>query len=115
MIIWNENTLHADKTAILQSKVIHASIILLTFGSTLSNNESYDFLLQTWFPVNGNYEVQQAKTGEKIELLEPWLRMKIVQCNVERLVHAGNSFCLFGYFDTSFSTEVDINYDQISY
>ena len=49
----------------------------------------YDWLLSTWFPDTGQYEVRLADTGEEAVILHDWLRMKMVRSGVPKLVNAG--------------------------
>lgn len=61
----------------------------------------YDFLLKTWFPDTGHYEVRLADTGEEAVILHDWLRMKMVRSGVPKLVNSG-SCC---YSNVRFSSQ----------
>ncbi|XP_065065814.1 integrator complex subunit 1-like [Rhopilema esculentum] len=85
-VSWSSETIHANMSANLHVRVIHASIVLLACSPLKEPNSDYGFLLNTWFPDSGNYEVRLADTGEEALLLQDWLRMKMVISGVPKLV-----------------------------
>lgn len=89
VVTWTGNSIHAGNTALFHSRVIHASIILLTHNSNFTEQEDFSFLLQTWFPQNGKVETRLADTGDNCDILQHWLRIFMVQSNIETLVTAG--------------------------
>jgi len=85
---WGVGTLHANMSANLHIRVIHASIVLLTCSPSPDNNADYALLLKTWFPEAGQYEVRLADTGEEAVILHDWLRMKMVRSGLPQLVNS---------------------------
>lgn len=70
--------------------VVHAMIILLTYGEPQlepSQTSRFQALLQVWFPSNG--EPPQAflvETSEEALLYPDWLKLRMIRSNVEALV-----------------------------
>lgn len=87
-VSWSAGTLHDSMSASLHVRIIHASIVLLTCCPLSDPDAGYDWLLSTWFPDTGQYEVRLADTGEEAVILHDWLRMKMVRSGVPKLVNA---------------------------
>ncbi|KAL1124337.1 hypothetical protein AAG570_000966 [Ranatra chinensis] len=71
--------------------VVHAIVILLTYGPTaVSKSTYYNHLLDTWFPK----EIEQAPKGflvdtsEEALLIPDWLKLRMIRSHVPRLVEA---------------------------
>ena len=53
------------------------------------NSKSFDQLLDTWCPVEGNVKAFLPNTGEEVVLIPEWLRLKMICSNVQRLEDIG--------------------------
>ncbi|KAF5307904.1 hypothetical protein FQR65_LT06471 [Abscondita terminalis] len=72
----------------LQILIVHASIILLTYGP-LPNFEYFDTLTDTWFPKNEEHpKAYLVDTSEEALLVPDWLKLRMIRSNVPRLVDA---------------------------
>ncbi|KAF2879696.1 hypothetical protein ILUMI_26472 [Ignelater luminosus] len=72
----------------LQILIVHASIILLTYGP-LENFEYFDALMNTWFPANEDHpKAYLVDTSEEALLVPDWLKLRMIRSNVPRLVDA---------------------------
>ncbi|UYV71556.1 INTS1 [Cordylochernes scorpioides] len=79
-----------EEAATLHIVVVHAMVILLTFGPPLNDRALFDELLNTWFPPSG--DVPQAylvDTSEEALLLPDWLKLRMIRSSVDVLVDAG--------------------------
>jgi len=90
---WSEsqdliNVLWASgESATLHILVVHAQIILLTYGSTNSTCEQFTNLLLMWFPPG--QELPRAylvDTSEEALLIPDWLKLKMIRSSVSVLV-----------------------------
>ncbi|XP_017779364.1 PREDICTED: integrator complex subunit 1 [Nicrophorus vespilloides] len=73
----------------LQILIVHASIILLSYGP-VENFEPFDCVLDMWFPIS---EERQPKaylvdTSEEALLVPDWLKLRMIRSNVPRLLDA---------------------------
>lgn len=91
---WTENQDHifitwpTGEQCTLLVLVVHASIILLTYGP-MENFANFDSLLDLWFPLN----VEQPKayiveTQEEAVLIPDWLKLRMIRSSMPRLVNA---------------------------
>lgn len=72
----------------LQILIVHASIILLTYGP-VENSEHFDALLDIWFPLNEEQpKAYLVDTSEEALLVPDWLKLRMIRSNVPRLVDA---------------------------
>ncbi|KAK3090472.1 hypothetical protein FSP39_012133, partial [Pinctada imbricata] len=73
-------------SATMHVLVVHAMIILLTYGPP--NKESpYKVLLDTWFPENGHPpSAFLLDTSEEALLLPDWLKLRMIRSHVKQLV-----------------------------
>ncbi|XP_066292608.1 integrator complex subunit 1-like [Branchiostoma lanceolatum] len=68
--------------------VVHAMIILLTYGEPRGDNE-YSWLLEVWFPIQGQPPAAYlVDTSEEALLLPDWLKLRMIRSHVQRLVDA---------------------------
>ncbi|XP_078609542.1 integrator complex subunit 1-like isoform X2 [Branchiostoma floridae x Branchiostoma japonicum] len=68
--------------------VVHAMIILLTYGEPRGENE-YSWLLEVWFPIEGQPPAAYlVDTSEEALLLPDWLKLRMIRSHVQRLVDA---------------------------
>ncbi|KAI8492608.1 Integrator complex subunit 1 [Branchiostoma belcheri] len=68
--------------------VVHAMIILLTYGEPRGENE-YSWLLEVWFPIQGQPPAAYlVDTSEEALLLPDWLKLRMIRSHVQRLVDA---------------------------
>ena len=90
---WSEsqdliNVLWASgESATLHILVVHAQIILLTYGTTQSSCEQFRNLLLMWFPPK--QELPRAylvDTSEEALLIPDWLKLKMIRSSVSVLV-----------------------------
>ncbi|KAJ8318167.1 hypothetical protein KUTeg_003258 [Tegillarca granosa] len=74
-------------SATMHVLVVHAMIILLTYGAP--NREShYEELLKTWFPETGSPpSAFLLDTSEEALLLPDWLKLRMIRSHVKRLVN----------------------------
>ena len=82
---WSKNTIHAGKATTMGVYIIHATMVLMTFGPPHENSEGFDQLLDTWCPAEGNVKAFLPNTGEEVVLIPEWLRLKMICSNVQRL------------------------------
>lgn len=76
-------------SAIMHVLVVHAMIILLTYGPPKGGECHYEELLQTWFPEEGSPpSAFLLDTSEEALLLPDWLKLRMIRSNIERLVDA---------------------------
>uniref|UniRef100_T1HRR4 DUF3677 domain-containing protein n=1 Tax=Rhodnius prolixus TaxID=13249 RepID=T1HRR4_RHOPR len=71
--------------------VIHAMVILLTYGpNTVSSISEYNHLLDIWFPedVNKTPKGFLVDTSEEALLIPDWLKLRMIRSHVPRLVEA---------------------------
>lgn len=72
----------------LQILIVHASIILLTYGP-IDDFAHFDELIDTWFPVDGNCpKAYLVDTSEEALLVPDWLKLRMIRSDVPRLVDA---------------------------
>ncbi|KAK9737777.1 Protein of unknown function (DUF3677) [Popillia japonica] len=72
----------------LQILIVHASIILLTYGP-VENSEHFEALLDIWFPLNEEQpKAYLVDTSEEALLVPDWLKLRMIRSNVPRLVDA---------------------------
>lgn len=72
----------------MQPLVIHAAIVLLTYGP-LENFVSFDLLLNIWFPLNHEHpKAFLPDTSESTSYLPDWMKLRMIRSNVSRLVDA---------------------------
>lgn len=72
----------------LQILIVHASIILLTYGP-LDNYEHFNILLDMWFPINEERpKAFLVDTTDEALLVPDWLKLRMIRSYVERLVDA---------------------------
>ncbi|KAJ8945121.1 hypothetical protein NQ318_001586 [Aromia moschata] len=72
----------------MQPLVIHAAIVLLTYGP-LENYEPFDLLLNSWFPENMEHpRAYSPDTSETTSYLPDWMKLRMIRSNVSRLVDA---------------------------
>ncbi|CAB4042362.1 Hypothetical predicted protein [Paramuricea clavata] len=82
---WSKNTTHAGKATTMGIYIIHATMVLLTFGPPHEGSKFFDQLLDTWCPGEGNVKAFLPNTGEEVVLIPDWLRLKMICSNVQRL------------------------------
>ncbi|XP_018336442.1 integrator complex subunit 1 isoform X3 [Agrilus planipennis] len=72
----------------LQILIVHASIILLTYGP-LDDFEHFDILVDMWFPLNEEQpKAYLVDTSEEALLVPDWLKLRMIRSTVPRLVDA---------------------------
>lgn len=72
----------------MQPLVIHATIVLLTYGP-LENCESFNLMLNSWFPENMEHpRAYSPETSETTSYLPDWMKLRMIRSNVSRLVDA---------------------------
>ena len=93
---WSENQdqvlvqWQSGEAATLHILVVHAMIILLTYGAPEFDEPQpscFYNLLEVWFPPNG--EIPQAflvETSEEALIYPDWLKLRMIRSNVEALV-----------------------------
>eukprot|EP00092_Neocalanus_flemingeri_P015764 GFUD01017066.1.p1 GENE.GFUD01017066.1~~GFUD01017066.1.p1 ORF type:complete len:2079 (+),score=577.03 GFUD01017066.1:73-6309(+) len=77
----------SGESATLHILVVHAQIILLTYGTTNSTCEQFTNLLLMWFPPG--QELPRAylvDTSEEALLIPDWLKLKMIRSSVSVLV-----------------------------
>ncbi|KAI4461611.1 hypothetical protein MML48_5g00012025 [Holotrichia oblita] len=91
---WSENqdqvvvTWENGEQCTLQILIVHASIILLTYGP-VENSEHFEALLDIWFPLNEEQpKAYLVDTSEEALLVPDWLKLRMIRSNVPRLVDA---------------------------
>ncbi|GAB1607705.1 integrator complex subunit 1 [Argonauta hians] len=69
--------------------VVHAMIILLTYGPPKGGEEDYEELLETWFPEEGSPpNAFLLDTSEEALLLPDWLKLRMIRSSIDRLITA---------------------------
>ena len=76
-----------DEGAILHISVVHAMIILLTFGPMDSNQKEYNQLMDTWF-CDPQPQAFLVDTSEPALLIPDWLRLRLLKSSSSRLIEA---------------------------
>ncbi|XP_030761585.1 integrator complex subunit 1 isoform X2 [Sitophilus oryzae] len=72
----------------MQPLVIHAAIVLLTYGP-LEHFEPFNILLNTWFPLNMDHpRAYSPDTSETTSYLPDWMKLRMIRSNVSTLVDA---------------------------
>ncbi|XP_050499679.1 integrator complex subunit 1 [Diabrotica virgifera virgifera] len=72
----------------LQPVIIHATIVLLTYGP-LSTYEPFKMLLNSWFPDNMEHpRAYSPDTSETTSYLPDWMKLRMIRSNVSQLVDA---------------------------
>ncbi|KAF7268865.1 hypothetical protein GWI33_018061 [Rhynchophorus ferrugineus] len=72
----------------MQPLVIHAAIVLLTYGP-LDNFEPFKILLNTWFPTKMEQpRAYSPDTSETTSYLPDWMKLRMIRSNVLTLVEA---------------------------
>lgn len=70
----------------MQPLVIHATIVLLTYGP-LDNYVPFNLLLNSWFPENMEHpRAYSPETSETTSYLPDWMKLRMIRSNVPRLV-----------------------------
>lgn len=67
--------------------VVHAMIILLTYD-TSEDDQLFNNLLETWFPLTDPPKAFLVDTSEEALLIPDWLKLRMIRSNVPRLVDA---------------------------
>lgn len=80
----------SGESATMHILVVHAMIIVLTYGPPPSNGRSYfDALLEIWFPSNSEQpKAFLVDTSEEALLLPDWLKLRMIRSSVGILVDA---------------------------
>ncbi|RWS07795.1 Integrator complex subunit 1-like protein [Dinothrombium tinctorium] len=83
LVQWVES----EKSLVLNILIVHAMIILLTFGPTNLCNDAYENMLETWFcePPPKAFLVD---TNEEALLIPDWIKLKLMKSPSSRLVDA---------------------------
>ncbi|XP_029649485.1 integrator complex subunit 1 isoform X1 [Octopus sinensis] len=69
--------------------VVHAMIILLTYGPPKDGETYYEELLKIWFPEEGSPpNAFLLDTSEEALLLPDWLKLRMIRSSIERLIDA---------------------------
>ncbi|KAJ8920096.1 hypothetical protein NQ315_011751 [Exocentrus adspersus] len=72
----------------MQPLVIHAAIVLLTYGP-LEEYEPFNLLLNSWFPENMEHpRAYSPDTSETTSYLPDWMKLRMIRSTVARLVDA---------------------------
>ena len=79
---WN-----TGEQAVVHILVIHAIVILLTFGPHPSSAERFQELMRAWFPEQLP-KAYLVDTSEEALLFPDWLKLRMIRSNVPRLVEA---------------------------
>ncbi|XP_070581337.1 integrator complex subunit 1-like isoform X2 [Ptychodera flava] len=78
----------SGEVATMHILVVHAMVILLTFGKP-PGSSAFDYLLSAWFPDNcPSPSAFLVDTSEEALLLPDWLKLRMIRSNVPRLVDA---------------------------
>lgn len=79
----------SGETATMYILVVHSMIILLTYGPPQSDPETFNALLETWFPEGGDPpQAFLVDTSEEALLLPDWLKLRMIRSSVDVLVDA---------------------------
>ncbi|CAL1270879.1 unnamed protein product [Larinioides sclopetarius] len=80
----------SGESATMHILVVHAMIIVLTYGPPLYGNRTYfDALLDIWFPVSAEQpKAFLVDTSEEALLLPDWLKLRMIRSSVGVLVDA---------------------------
>ncbi|KAL3185664.1 hypothetical protein MRX96_028572 [Rhipicephalus microplus] len=79
----------SGETATMYILVVHSMIILLTYGPPESDPETFNALLETWFPEGGDPpQAFLVDTSEEALLLPDWLKLRMIRSSVDVLVDA---------------------------
>ena len=81
-VVWG-----GGECATLHILVVHAQLILLTYGSATSDMELFNKMLLMWFPPG--QELPRAylvDTSEEALLIPDWLKLKMIRSSVPKLV-----------------------------
>lgn len=76
----------------------------------------YYNLLNTWCPADGNVKAFLPNTGEEVEFIPGWLRLKMICSNVERLEDAGDlhsKYITFSHCMFILTSQYDVKYFEI--
>lgn len=92
---WTENQDHVFITwptgeqCTLLVLIIHASIILLTYGP-MDNFPNFNALLDLWFPLEHNHQPKAyiVETQEEAVFIPDWLKLRMIRSSMPRLVTA---------------------------
>lgn len=94
-ITWSESQDHVlitwanGEECTMHILVVHAMIILLTYGLTADDRDLFNTLLETWFPLNGEQpKAYLVDTSEEALLIPDWLKLRMIRSTVPRLVDA---------------------------
>ena len=79
------------EAATLHILVIHAMVVLLTYGPPKfehdSKNDYFSQLLEIWFPSNGEHpQAFLVETSEEALLYPDWVKLRMIRSNVDVLV-----------------------------
>lgn len=80
----------SGESATMHILVVHAMIIVLTYGPPPSSSRSYfDALLEIWFPIDADPpKAFLVDTSEEALLLPDWLKLRMIRSSVGTLVDA---------------------------
>lgn len=79
----------SGETATMYILVVHSMIILLTYGPPQNDPETFNALLETWFPKGGDPpQAFLVDTSEEALLLPDWLKLRMIRSSVDVLVDA---------------------------
>ncbi|XP_035215176.1 integrator complex subunit 1-like [Stegodyphus dumicola] len=80
----------SGESATMHILVVHAMIIVLTYGPPVCGRRSYfDALLEIWFPTDGEQpKAFLVDTSEEALLLPDWLKLRMIRSSVGVLVDA---------------------------
>lgn len=79
----------SGETATMHILVVHSMIILLTYGPPQTDPETFNALLETWFPKGGDPpQAFLVDTSEEALLLPDWLKLRMIRSSVDVLVDA---------------------------
>lgn len=71
----------------MQTLVIHAAIVLLTYGPL--DYAPFETLLDLWFPIDDEQpQAYNPETNERTSYLPDWMKLRMIRSNVPRLVDA---------------------------
>lgn len=91
---WTENQDHifitwpTGEQCTLLVLVVHASIILLTYGP-MENFPNFNALLDLWFPLDSEQpKAYMMETQEEAHLVPDWLKLRMIRSSMPRLVNA---------------------------
>lgn len=81
----------AGEDCTLHILVVHAMVILLTYGPlSVASHADYEYLLDAWFPLDKDTAPKAflVDTSEEALLIPDWLKLRMIRSQVPRLVEA---------------------------